>query len=108
MDTAINRAGQKESLIIQQRQIDHVRHALKGLHITSYFPRPWPDGDHSSGKCAIDILYPPHADETNDGTTRKIKVLKGTLIIRPVNAPNDACWVWGESTGGHVLGHKPA
>lgn len=108
METVLSRAGQKETLIIARAEIDHVRHALKGLHITSYLPRPWPDGDRTSGKCAIDILYPPHADETRDGTTRRVKVLKGSLIIRPVAENGDACWVWGESSGGSTLGKKPA
>lgn len=107
MDTVVNRAGQKETLIIDRHEIDHVRHALKGLHITSYLPRTWPDGDRTSGKCAIDILYPPHADESLEGTTRKIKVLKGTLKIRPIADHDDACWVWGESAGGSPLGRGP-
>jgi hypothetical protein len=104
--TVTDRSGQKETLIITRAELDHVNRALKGLHVTHWMARAYPEGDRSSGRVAIDIQYPPHAEETRDGENRKIKVLKGFLCIRPVG-DGETYWVWGETqTGGH-LGRRP-
>jgi hypothetical protein len=106
--TVIDRSRQKETLVIARSEIDHVKHALKGLHIVSWFPRPFPDGDHSSPYCAIPIVYPPHADETVNGNRRRIKLQKGMLYIQPMSGIDSACWVWGESQHHITLGRPPA
>jgi len=103
--TVLDRSGQRETLIVTRAELDHVNRALKGLHVTHWMPRAYPEGDRSSGKVAIDIQYPPHAEEVRDGETRKVKVLKGFLCIRP--ADSEAFWVWGETPTGGRLGRPP-
>jgi hypothetical protein len=106
--TIVDRSGQKETLVIARSEVDHVRHALKGLHLVCWMPRAYPEGDRSSPMCAIDVQYPPHAEETRNGSLRRVKVYKGTLCIQPVSDGNDASWVWGETQSGGRLGRPPA
>lgn len=106
--TVIDRSGQKETLVIARSEVDHVRHALKGLHLVCWMPRAHPEGDRSSPLCAIDIQYPPHAEESRVGSLRRVKVHKGTLCIQGVPDANEVCWVWGESLNGGKLGKPPA
>lgn len=105
--TAIDRSGQKETLVIARTEVDHVRHALKGLHIVSWMPRVHPEGDHSSVMCAIDIQLPPHAEEIRSGNTRRLKVGKGHLCIQPAADGSEICWVWGVTATGTRLGRPP-
>jgi hypothetical protein len=106
--TVIDRSGQKETLVIARAELDHVRHALKGLHLVCWMPRAHPEGDRSSPMCAIDIQYPPHAEETRLAGLRRVKVYKGTLCIQQVSDGADVCWVWGETPAGSHLGKPPA
>ena len=105
--TVIDRSGQRETLIITRAELDHVNRALKGLHLTHWMPRAHPDGDRSSGMVAIDVQYPPHAEEVRDGSTRRVKVPRGFLCVRPVTPNDEACWVWGEDRNGGRLGRPP-
>ncbi len=102
-----DRSGQKETLVIARSEIDHVNRALKGLHVTHWMPRAWPEGDRTSGKSAIDIQFPPHADEVREGTERRVKLSRGTLCIRPTAQDPETCWVWGVSNMGSPLGRVP-
>jgi len=104
--TAQDRSGQKETLIFARAEIDHVTRALKGLHLTHWMPHAYPDGDRSSGKCAIDVQFPPHTEETREGSTRRIRTARGTLLVRPAG-DGAANWVWGESIHGIALGRPP-
>jgi hypothetical protein len=105
--TLVDRSGQKETLVIARTELDHVRHALKGLHIICWMPRAYPEGDRTSPKCAIDIQFPPHSEETRNGPVRRVKVFKGTLCIQPT-IEDEVSWVWGETQAGARLGRPPA
>ena len=106
--TVLDRSSQKETLIISRAEIDHVKNALKGLHIVSWFPRAYPENDRTSPFCAIPIVYPPHSEEVRAGDTRRIKVQKGVLCIKPVSPNEAATWVWGETPHHAMLGRPPA
>ena len=102
-----DRSGQKETLVIARTELDHVNRALKGLHLVHWMPRAHPEGDRASGMCAIDIQYPPHAEEARDATMRKVKLPRGFLCSRPVGDGSGVLWVWGVGAHGSPLGRPP-